>query len=62
MKSRSLTVFLIKKKLQILFQKSHQFINVVNGVNRSHKTAHTFFNLTQLHSLLTGMYRSTRRH
>jgi len=36
--------------------KTYQFINVVYGVGRSHKTANIFFYLTQYHSLLTGMY------
>jgi len=35
------------RMLSILIKKSYQFINVVNGVSHSHKTAHTFFNLTQ---------------
>jgi len=39
-----------------LIKTTYQFINVVNGVSRSHKTANIFFHLTQLHSLLTGMY------
>jgi len=40
----------------ILIQKTYQFINVVNGVSISHKTANIFFYLTQYHSLSTGMY------
>jgi len=37
--------------------KNCYFINVVNGVSRSHKTANIFFfHLTQLHSLLTGIF------
>jgi len=31
------------KKQQILTQKTYQFINVVNGVSHSHKTANIFF-------------------
>jgi len=31
----------------VLIQKTYQFINVVNGVSGSHKTANTFFTLTQ---------------
>jgi len=31
------------KKQQILIKKTYQFINVVNGVSRSHKTANIFF-------------------
>jgi len=42
MKSLSLSNFFIKKQ-QILFQKTYQFINVVNGVSHSHKTANIFF-------------------
>jgi len=44
--------------MQIIL-KTYPFINVVNGMSRSHKTANRpiFFNLTQLHSLLTGMYK-----
>jgi len=36
-------VIFIKKKQQILIQKTYQFINVVHGVSRSHKTANIFF-------------------
>jgi len=32
-----------QKKQQILIQKTYQFIKVVNGVSRSHKTANIFF-------------------
>jgi len=35
------------KKNQILFLKTYQFINFVNGVSHSHKTANIFFHLTQ---------------
>jgi len=36
------------KKHQLLIQKTYQFINVVNGVSHSHKTAKIFFfHLTQ---------------
>jgi len=42
MKSWSLSNF-YKKKQQILVQKTYQFINGVDGVSRSHKTANTFF-------------------
>jgi len=42
MKSWSLSNF-YKKKQQIFIQKTYQFINVVNGVSRSHKTANIFF-------------------
>jgi len=41
MKSWSLSNFY--KKQQILIQKTYQFINVVNGMSHSHKTANTFF-------------------
>jgi len=55
MKSWSLGNF-YKKKQQILIKKTSQFIHIVNGVSHLHKTANTFFHLTQNHSLLTGMY------
>jgi len=29
--------------IYILFQKTYQFVNVVNGVSHSHKTANIFF-------------------
>jgi len=32
--------------LYILIKKTYQFINVVNGVSHSHKTANIFFHLT----------------
>jgi len=53
-----------KGHYNVLIKKTNQFINVVNGGRRSHKTANIFFHLTKLHSLLTGMYiyRSMRRH
>jgi len=41
MKSWSLSNFI--KKQQILIQKTYQFINVVNGVSHSHKTANCLF-------------------
>jgi len=31
------------KKQQILIQKIYQFINIITGVSRSHKTANIFF-------------------
>jgi len=37
------------KKQQILIQKAYQFINVVNGVSRSHKTANIFFSFDYGH-------------
>jgi len=40
MKSWSLSNF--HKKQQILIKKTYQFINVVNGVSRSHKIAYIF--------------------
>jgi len=40
-KSWSLSDF--HKKQQTLIQKTYQFINVVNGVSHSHKTANIFF-------------------
>jgi len=46
MKSWSLSNFYFKKilkKQQILILKTYQFINVVNGVSRSLKTANIFF-------------------
>jgi len=49
------------KKQQILIKKTYQFINVVNGVNRSHKTANNFFSFDSV-CWLECMYRSTRRH
>jgi len=46
MKSWSLNSFY--EKQQILTQKTYQFINIVNGVSHSHKTANIFFlNFTQ---------------
>jgi len=44
MMSWSLSTFYLKKH-QILFQKTYQFINIVNGVSHSHKTANIFFHL-----------------
>jgi len=41
----------------VLIQKTYQFINVVNGVSRSHKTANIFFTFDLVAcSPLTGMY------
>jgi len=51
MKSWSLSKFykkFYKKKQQIKIQKSYQFINVVNGVSRSHKTANIFFSFNSV--------------
>jgi len=52
MKSWSLSNFYKK----LLIPTIYQFLNVVNGVSPSHKTTNKFFHLTQVHSLLTGMY------
>jgi len=38
-----LVAFDFHKKQHILIQKTYQFINVVNGVSHSHKTAIIFF-------------------
>jgi len=45
MKSWSLSN--LYRKQQILIQKTYQFINVGNGVSRSHKTTNIFVHLTQ---------------
>jgi len=47
MKSWSLSNF-YKKKQQILIQQTYQFLNVANGVSRSHKTANIFFSFDSL--------------
>jgi len=36
-------VISMRKKQQILIQNTYQFINDVNGVSHSHKTANNFF-------------------
>jgi len=47
MKSWSLSNFY--KKQQILTQKTYQFINVVNGRSRAHKTANILFSFDYGH-------------
>jgi len=37
------SVIFIKKKQQTIIQKTYQFIKVVNGVSRWHKTGNLFF-------------------